>query len=127
MHTVLMVDDELDFMEATKGFFALHGYTVIISTPGLDIRSLVLLHQPDIIVLDYLMGPVNGGELCSGLKKDKLTWSIPVIILTAYDRVIRSLGSYGCDLSLSKPIDLNLLMGQMDQLLHARSDRFDAC
>jgi len=126
MYKILMLDDDSEFLEVARTILSLHNFKVITAAPIVDIKSVFLLHQPDLIVLDYLMGDVNGGEVCSSLKKDKITGNVPVIILTAYDKVIRSLGSYGCDLFLSKPLDFKVLIAQINKLLHVHSNGFGA-
>lgn len=126
MYKILMLDDDSEFLEVARTILSLHNFKVITTAPIVDIKSVFLLHQPDLIVLDYLMGDVNGGEVCSSLKKDKITGHVPVIILTAYDKVIRSLGSYGCDVFLSKPLDFKVLIAQINKLLHVHSNGFGA-
>ncbi len=95
----------------------LNGFDVVTSPPTYDINELLLLHHPDLIIMDYLMNDVNGGELCSIIKSDINTQKIPVILLSAYNRIIQSLGDYGCDLFVAKPINFSTFIYQINNLL----------
>lgn len=117
MKKILIIDDDLGLLEVMESVLTHQGFSVVTSMPQEDIQSLVMLNQPDLVILDYLMNDVNGGELCSRLKKDVVTKHIPVIILSAYDRVIGSLGNYGCDLLIAKPFDFLSLVSQIKGLL----------
>jgi CheY-like chemotaxis protein len=65
---------------------------------------------------------VNGGELCSIIKNDPSTQQIPVILLSAYNRIIESLGTYGCDLFVAKPVEFSTLVYQINNLLPKGKD-----
>jgi CheY-like chemotaxis protein len=62
-----------------------------------DIFALIEKFNPDLIILDYILNGINGGELCHQVKHNSKTSLIPVIIYSAYTKVIQSLGDYGCD------------------------------
>jgi two-component system response regulator VicR len=119
MNKILIFDDDTALLEVLEIILSENGFEVTVSRPVTDIFPMVTLYQPDLIILDYLMKEVNGGELCGMLKKNLLTQHIPVIILSAYDKVIRSLGSYGCDLFIAKPFDLNFLVRNIEKLIFA--------
>lgn len=61
----------------------------------------------DIVILDYILFGINGGELCHMLKTTPETCHIPVIMVSAYPRVLESLGNYGSDAFIAKPFNLS--------------------
>lgn len=73
--------------------------------------------KPDPVMLDYLLGDINGGEYCVQLKKEARTKHLPVIMLSAHQRVIDSLGHYGWDAFVAKPFDLKDLAQQINSML----------
>lgn len=73
--------------------------------------------KPDLVLLDYLLPGINGGELCGQIKRHQAFSKIPVIIYSAYPKVLTSLGDYGCDLFLPKPFDLDELAKHIETLL----------
>lgn len=110
MNKILLIDDDVDMLEVMEATLAFYGYDVSTSSYTDDIFELVNLHQPDLVVIDYLMIGINGGEMCAALKRNPSTRSLPVIIVSAYERIIQSLGNYGCDAFVSKPFDMTHLL-----------------
>lgn len=117
MDRVLIIDDDEDLLEILESSLAFFGFEIKTSNYTDDIHSLVTIHQPDLVIIDYIMGGVNGGEMCSELKQKEATKHIPVIILSAYDKVIKSLGTYGCDAFVSKPFDMQELVNKIKLVL----------
>lgn len=115
--TILIIDDNQEILTLLTTLFSLEGYQVITFTNTQNIIKLTAAHNPDLIILDYLIGDLNGGELCAQLKKNALSKHLPVIILSAFNRVIQSLGNYGCDVFIPKPFDNQLLLDEVKELL----------
>lgn len=110
MNKILLIDDDVDMLEVMEATLAFHGYRVCTHSYTDDIFELVKLHQPDLVIIDYLMTGINGGEMCAALKRNPSTKALPVIIVSAYERIIQSLGNYGCDAFVSKPFDMTHLL-----------------
>lgn len=117
MSKVLLIDDDVDLLEVLESALAYFGFEVKTSSYTDDILSLVTIHQPDVVIIDYIMNGINGGEMCSMIKKKESTKNIPVIILSAYDKVINSLGDYGCDAFISKPFDIQSLINKIQGII----------
>ena len=59
-------------------------YEVICTTSGKEALEIAFSDdRPDIILLDIMMPDMDGFEVCSRLKANAETWSIPVIFITA--------------------------------------------
>lgn len=91
---------------------------------GLDIAKT---ERPNIIVTDVMMPEMDGIEMCSLLKLDSFTKTIPVVMLTAKvshkDRILGI--SSGADVYLKKPFSIELLKSHLEQLLQSKSDFFE--
>jgi CheY-like chemotaxis protein len=107
-----------------KDFFESCGYETYTNNNASDVFEIVEQKQPDLILLDYLLKGINGGEICHQLKTSHIARHIPVMLLSAYPRVLLSLGLYGCDRFIPKPFDLSMLTDEVKQLLH--NDQTDA-
>jgi DNA-binding response OmpR family regulator len=92
------------------------GFDVRAVTATDDIFPLLEQYRPDILLIDYLLSGINGGEICSQIKKNAHTCDLPVVILSAYPRVINSLGHYHCNKFIPKPFDLNELVEEINLL-----------
>mgnify|MGYP006303072539 CR=1 FL=1 len=77
---------------------------------------------PDIIVSDTPMPEMDGVELCKDVKNDINTCHIPVIMLTALNTTKDYITgiTFGADAYISKPFNDELLLAQIENLLHSR-------
>lgn len=79
---ILLVDDEVDFLELMGPRIRGWGYDLIEATHGKEAIDAVMSKNPDIVVLDYMLPEMDG---VSTLKKiRKINKKIPVIMFTAY-------------------------------------------
>ena len=81
-----MVDDDVDFCEATKLLLDSKGYEVILAHDGKEGLEKVRAGRPDLVILDVMMPEMNGYDVCVVLKADEELKRIPVILLTAVDQ-----------------------------------------
>ena len=58
-------------------------YRFLLATNGLAGLEIAISQRPDIILLDVMMPEVDGHEICTRLKANPLTHSIPVIFITS--------------------------------------------
>jgi DNA-binding response OmpR family regulator len=114
--TILLVEDDESLAEVLTGLFSDEGYRIRCIKGADDILPLIDQFRPDLVLLDYVLPKVNGGELCSQIKKHRDFCSIPVIIYSAFSRVLLSLGDYGCDVFMEKPFDINDLLKKIEKL-----------
>jgi len=81
---VLIVDDEESFCRMLKLNLEQTGnYNVVTETQGKNVLSLAKKINPNIIILDYIMPDMDGGEVLQQLSGDSVTKNIPVVFLTA--------------------------------------------
>jgi len=80
---ILIVDDELDFVKMLQARLRIEGYEVLVAEDGIKGVQIARREKPDLIILDIMMPGLDGHTVCDTLKKSTLTWSIPVIYLTA--------------------------------------------
>lgn len=79
--TILMIDDEVDFLSTTQFLLeSAHFKVITASTPQEGLRKALL--KPDLILLDINMPEMDGLTVCKRLKEDKATEHIPIIMLT---------------------------------------------
>ncbi|MDF2431512.1 MAG: hypothetical protein JWP44_1143 [Mucilaginibacter sp.] len=114
---ILIVDDDPDLLDILTEYLSGEGMDVKTSTCSKDIFQLIKDYKPDLIIVDYLLQGINGGELCHQVKSSVQGCELPVIIISAYPRVLLSLGSYGCDVFIPKPFDLQNISGHIKALL----------
>jgi DNA-binding response OmpR family regulator len=114
---LLILDDDKDILDVMCEIFIDEGYEVKTIENADNILNDIANYRPHVILLDYILNGINGGEICHQIKTNQATCTIPVIIVTAYSKVINSLGSYGCDGFVSKPFEIAELVQQVNELL----------
>nr|WP_068889650.1 response regulator [Pedobacter panaciterrae] len=114
---ILIIENDDGLVELLEELFNYEGYHVRCYKETDDVFSLMEDFTPDIVLLDYLLPGINGGEVCAQLKREPSTKHIPVVIFSAYSQVLLSLGSYGCNAFISKPFELTSLLDQINKCL----------
>jgi len=120
---ILIIDDDQFILDTLKDIFIYTGYAVTAFTEINDIKATMDLCKPDLVMVDFLLQGINGGELCAQIKKNVQTQSIPVILMSAHARVMLSLGTYNCDDFLEKPFNLESLLKSVNCLLESKKAR----
>lgn len=85
---ILIVDDEVDFIDLMKTRLEANGYEVIDSNNGKDALVRVKEDKPNAILLDIMMPELDGLSVLKEIRAKDAT--LPVFILTAFsneDRV----------------------------------------
>jgi DNA-binding response OmpR family regulator len=80
---ILLVDDDPDFVEATKIVLESAPYDVAVAYDGDEALRKVREVNPDLIILDIIMPHQDGFKVCEALKSDPRLCEIPVIMLTS--------------------------------------------
>jgi two-component system, OmpR family, response regulator MprA len=114
---VLVVDDEPAVREALRRALTLEGYSVALAEDGTRALDALLDAPVDAIVLDILMPPPDGLEVCKQLRRagDRT----PILMLTARDAVSDRVAGLdaGADDYLVKPFALDELLARLRALM----------
>ena len=81
---ILLVDDDVDFVEATKTILESKPYEVIVAYEGEEGLQKARKENPDLILLDIIMPVKDGFTAAEQFKKDPQLSKIPVIMLTSF-------------------------------------------
>ena len=81
---ILLVDDDVDFVESTKTILESKPYDVIVAGNGDEGLQKARKEKPDLIILDVIMPVKDGFTAAEQLKKDPQLSRIPTIMLTAF-------------------------------------------
>ena len=82
--TILVIDDDIDLVEIIRVTLENVGYDVIDAQNGKRGLALARENNPDLILLDVMMGQVDEGfQVAYELKGDQATQEIPIVMLTA--------------------------------------------
>lgn len=80
---VLLVEDELNIIEAIRFLLSREGWQVDTHSNGADAVDVIRAKKPDLVVLDVMLPGKSGFEILEDLRADTQTQDLPVLMLTA--------------------------------------------
>jgi len=84
MVKILIIDDDPDFVEATKTILESKSYEVVAAYDKNEGMEKISSEKPDLILLDIMMKKIDDGfTLCYKLKHDPELKKIPVLAISA--------------------------------------------
>jgi two-component system phosphate regulon response regulator PhoB len=116
---ILIVDDESAIRDMLRVALEMAEYHVLEASNAQDAHSLIIDEKPDLILLDWMMPGTSGIELARRLKRDEVTASTPIIMLTAKgeeDNKIQGL-EVGADDYITKPFSPRELVARLKAVL----------
>lgn len=123
---ILIVDDDIDFVDATKIVLEKSGYVVDTCLSAEACLETLKVSTPDLIIMDVMMETDHSGfDLCREIKRNLKTKDIPVLMLTAVDeKYPMNFGSAAGDESwlpvegyIDKPVEASVLVERINKLL----------
>ncbi|MEK6197361.1 MAG: response regulator [Desulfobacterales bacterium] len=118
--SVLLVDDEEQFLQVLSERLTNHGLHVNSVTSGEEAVAQVENKNFDAVVLDLAMPGINGIETMKRIKEKRP--ELEIIILTGHATVKVGIEAMklGAEDFLEKPVDLNVLLERIREAKHKR-------
>jgi two-component system sensor histidine kinase ChiS len=113
---VLVVDDEPVNVQALVNFLTLAKYDVVTAADGQEALDLLVGERPcDIVLLDVMMPKLSGFEVCQRIREHNSPAELPVILLTAKNRVSDLVTGFGVGANdyLTKPFASDELLARV--------------
>jgi DNA-binding response OmpR family regulator len=114
---ILVLDDNKDILDIVHETLAYEQFEVQSTSRSDAVIPLLEKFSPHLVILDYRVSGLNGGELCKKIKLHPDFSNVPVIIFSAYINHNDELLSYGCDAIINKPFDLAELVEKVNNLI----------
>ena len=114
-HCILLVEDNQLNRELLRDWLEMEGYEVWSAADLKASYEVFAKRIPDAVLLDINLGAENGLDLVAWMRQKRELGEIPVIAVTAHalvteqERILKA----GCRACLSKPIDFQLLRGEL--------------
>jgi DNA-binding response OmpR family regulator len=80
--TILIIEDEPDFLRIYSDLLKSKGYEVMEASRGDDGLAKIEAHQPDLVLLDLVLPGLAGFDILDTMRKQEKTKDIPVIIFS---------------------------------------------
>jgi CheY-like chemotaxis protein len=105
---------------AVLDFFETHSVLLDINVqtlkPSPNFLSDIYQNRPDWLIIDFILNDDNGGCLCHQIKCDGQLHDLPVILLSEYSTLDRIASKVGCNIILSKPLNIDDLVNATKNL-----------
>jgi CheY-like chemotaxis protein len=123
MARILIVDDDPDFVDATRMVLEKEGHTTLQAGSGSEGYQRAAAEKPDLVILDVIMDSVlDGLSMSQQMYEDANTREIPILMVTSiantdYADLFPTDESIHIRAFLSKPINPASLIKQVNKLL----------
>jgi DNA-binding response OmpR family regulator len=115
---ILIVDDDKEVLAMLEDVLLFSHFNVKGIRQAGNIFKVIDEYKPDLILMDYILNGINGGELCHHIKTNSQTSHLPVVLISAYPGVSESMRRYRCDAFIAKPFDISDLIYCVNDCLH---------
>jgi two-component system, cell cycle response regulator DivK len=128
MGNILYIEDNPDNMILVKRVLEAHGYRLLQAMNGLDGIAVAENDSVDLILLDINLPDIDGYEVARRIRsstKPKLAY-VPIIAVTANalkGDAEKALNA-GCDVYMSKPINIRELWARVEAFVPSPEDGF---
>jgi CheY-like chemotaxis protein len=120
---ILIVDDDPDFVEATRIVLEQHGHETLSAASGDEGLQVIRSEKPDLVVLDVIMSSIlDGLNVSQQLQEDPEFKDIPIIMVTSiantdYAALFPTDEYVHISAFMTKPISPDQLMSQVNRFL----------
>jgi DNA-binding response OmpR family regulator len=118
MAKILVVDDDAHVTSLLKKYLSSKNFEVATVNQSSKTISTAHAFHPDLFILDLMMPPPDGFELCRQLRADPFFAQAPILIITAMDISNSKATSFGANDYLAKPFNLDEIVARIDLLLN---------
>jgi len=117
--TILTVDDDPAILRIVQKFLESKGLKVMAMTDPEQAYFWAEKHLPDLVISDVAMPEIDGFTLIRNLKNNKTTQHIPLVMLTAMDKIADVEKGFECGAKayILKPIDWDRAWAKLQPLL----------
>ena len=119
--TILLIDDDPDFIEATCTVLESAPYEVWVAYSGAEGLTRAREARPDLIILDVIMPGEDGFRILERLRADPVLAKVPVMMLTSLPNGLSLASGGGANTAVEdyvdKPIRPAELLRRVEKLL----------
>jgi|JFJP01.1.fsa_nt_gi two-component system OmpR family response regulator len=117
MPRILIVDDDPQVTSLLNRYLSAKKFEVTALNQSSKAMQTANLIRPDLFILDVMMPPPDGLDLCRQLRANPNFAQTPILIITAMDISNSSATSFGANDYLAKPFHLDEVVARVSLLL----------
>jgi DNA-binding response OmpR family regulator len=122
---IVVIEDDVTFLDLLRVHLASAGHEVLTAEDAaLGLRAIIT-EMPDLILLDLTVPYLDGFEMIKALRNDPATKSIPLVVLTGLkdDETFARARDLGASHFLTKPVERDVLIRAIETQLKAPKKR----
>lgn len=119
-HRVLVVDDDPYYLDIIPSVLSREGdFAVYTASNGFDAGSIVVEHNPQVVILDIHLSDIDGRAVCERIKSRAETRNTRILGISGFieDDEVKELSDYGFDDFLKKPFKIEELAERIRYLI----------
>ena len=126
---ILVVDDDIDYVESTAAILEANGYEVVSACDGKEGLEKAEAELPQIMLIDLMMNTINEGyDLVRNIRSDETFDEVPLIMISSAHQheVFKNANFvpdevwFPIDIFLDKPVDKETLLKNVSELLEKK-------
>jgi two-component system chemotaxis response regulator CheY len=118
---IVIADADGDARQRYRASFTEQGWDVVEASDGREALVKALSQRPELVVTETRLPYFDGYELCTVLRRDAVTRSVPILVVTseARESELKRAREAGANAVLTKPIGPDLMLREIRRLLEA--------
>jgi len=118
--SILVLDDDPDIGIMIKMMLEYKGYSVVVTDRAEKAEEILSTEQMDLIIMDMLLSGVNGTDICTSLKQNPNTSSLPIIMISAHPNAKQICLDAGANEFMAKPFDIMDMLSKINRLISGK-------
>ncbi len=116
---ILLIDDEKEFLAILKDALEMRDYEVTAVSNAVEAGMELAGTLPGLILMDVRMPGIDGLQACEAIRRNPVTKSIPIIVISALEDESYKKQARKLDVAeyFVKPVDIEKLMRKIKEIL----------
>lgn len=114
---IMICDDDQGILDVLQMLLELEGFEVLPQINSINIIKEILMHSPDLLLLDLWMPLLSGDQVLKVIRSTPGIKQLPVIVLSASGDGNKIAMEVGADSFIAKPFDLDDITSKIKSLL----------
>jgi two-component system phosphate regulon response regulator PhoB len=114
---ILIIEDDENVRETLEFLLRHNGFTISTCSSGRDFFNTIKRTAPDLILLDIVLGELDGRDICKMIKDRTETAHIPIIIISSVHDIFNSILDQNANDVIPKPFTEEVLLNRVQRQL----------
>lgn len=124
MNRILIIDDDKDVLDTLSLILEIGGFETFGLLNVNTLNEKIKSYKPDLIVLDIVLGNIDGRAICNQLKQNPATKYIPILMMSGLmEMKMAKEGKFGPDDFISKPFEMENFVSKVAKLIAQKKSK----